>query len=51
MILGSQFQAEISVSNLFLSRMIKGFAANNLVLNLVKTNVMKFITTNSSHSI
>ena len=30
--------------------MIKWFAANNLVLNLDKTNIMKFITQNSSHS-
>jgi hypothetical protein len=30
--------------------MIKWFAANNLVLNLGKMNVMKFITKNSSHS-
>jgi hypothetical protein len=30
--------------------MIKWFAANNLVLNLDKTNIMKFITKNSSHS-
>jgi len=37
-----------SVSNLVLSRMIKRFAVNNLVLNLDKTNVMKFITKNSS---
>ena len=26
------------------------FAANNLVLNVDKTNIMKFITKNSSHS-
>jgi hypothetical protein len=26
------------------------FAANNLVLNLDNTNIMKFITMNSSHS-
>jgi len=26
------------------------FAANNLVLNLDNTNIMKFITKNSSHS-
>jgi hypothetical protein len=32
-----------SVSNLVFSHMIKGFAANNLVLNLDKTNTMKFI--------
>jgi len=29
---------------------IKRFAANNLVLNLDKMNIMKFITENSSHS-
>ena len=30
--------------------MIKWFAANNLVLNLEKTNIMKFIIMNLSHS-
>jgi len=30
--------------------MIKWFAANNLVLNLEYTTIMKFITKNSSHS-
>jgi len=30
--------------------MIKWFAANNLVLNLDKTSIMKFIAKNSSHS-
>ena len=30
--------------------MIKWFAANNLVLNLDKTNIIRFITRNSSHS-
>jgi len=30
--------------------MIKWFAANNLVLNLDKTNIIKFITKNSPHS-
>ena len=30
--------------------MIQQFAANNLVLNLDKTNIMKLITKNSSHS-
>jgi len=30
--------------------MIKRFATNNLVLNLEKTNIMKFITKNSLHS-
>ena len=33
-----------SVSNLVPSRMIKWFAANNLVLNLDKMNIIKFIT-------
>jgi len=31
--------------------MIIRFAANNLVLNLEKTNIMKFIIKNSTHSI
>jgi hypothetical protein len=31
------------VSNLVLSHMSKGFAANNLVLNLDKMNIIKFI--------
>ena len=30
--------------------MLECFSANNLVLNLDKTNIMKFITKNSSHS-
>jgi len=30
--------------------MIKWFAANNLVLNLAKMNIIKFITMNSTHS-
>jgi len=30
--------------------LIKWFAANNLVLNIDKTNIIKFITKNSSHS-
>jgi hypothetical protein len=30
--------------------MIKGFVANNLVLNFDKTNIMKFTIKNSSHS-
>ena len=40
------------MSNLVLSHMIKSFAANNTgkFLNLDKTNIMKFITKNSSHS-
>ena len=39
-----------SVSNLVLSRMIKWFAANILILNLDRMNIMKFITRNSAHS-
>jgi len=39
-----------SVSNSVLSHRIKWFAAYNLVLNLDKTNIMKFITRNSAHS-
>ena len=38
------------MSNLFLSNIIKWFAANNLVINLDKMNIMKFITKNSSQS-
>ena len=44
------FEDFCSVSNLVLSHMIKWFAAKTLVLNLEKTNIMKFITDNSSHS-
>jgi len=36
--------------NFVLFRMFKWFAANNLILNLDKMNIMKFITRNSSHS-
>jgi len=38
------------VSNVVLSHVIKWFAANNLVMNLNKMNIMKFITKNSAHS-
>jgi len=38
-----------AVSNLVLSHMIKWFVANNFVINFDKTNIMKFITKNSSH--
>jgi hypothetical protein len=38
------------MSNLILSRVIKWFSANNFVLNLDKTNIMKFITNNASYS-
>ena len=39
-----------SVPNFVLSHMIKWSAANNLVLNLDKMNIMKFISKNSAHS-
>jgi hypothetical protein len=38
-----------ATSNLVLSRMIEWFAANKLILNLEKTNVMKFVTKNLPH--
>jgi hypothetical protein len=38
------------MSNLVISYMIKCLAANKWVLNTDKTNIMKFITKNSSHS-
>jgi hypothetical protein len=38
-----------ATSNLVLSRMIEWFAANKLILNLEKPNVMKFVTKNMSH--
>jgi len=38
------------VSNLVLYYTIKWFAANKLLLNQEKTNIMKFITNNSSYS-
>jgi hypothetical protein len=44
------FEDFSSVSNLVLFHMIKWFAANNLVLNFHKTNIMKFVTKNLSHS-
>jgi hypothetical protein len=34
------------ISNSVLSRMIERFAASKLVLNLEKTNIMKFVTSN-----
>ena len=49
-IASKNFKDFCSLSNLVLFHMIKWFAANNLVLNLVKTNVMEFITKYSSHS-
>jgi len=44
-----KFDYFCAVSNLFLSHMIKWFAANNFVINFDKTNIMKFITKNSSN--
>jgi len=44
------FEDFCSVSNLVLSCMIKLFSANQLVLNLDKTNKMKSITNNPSYS-
>jgi hypothetical protein len=41
------FEDFLSLSKLVLSDMIKWFVANNLVLNLDKTNIMKFVTKNS----
>jgi len=38
------FKNFCSLSNLVLYHMIKWFAANNLVINLYKMNIMKFIT-------
>jgi len=44
------FEDFCPLSNLVPFHVIKLFAANNLVLNLDKTNIMTFITNNSSHS-
>jgi hypothetical protein len=44
------FKDFCSVSNPFLPHIIEWFAANNLVLNLDKITIIKFITKNSSHS-
>ena len=44
------FEDFCSMSNLVLFHIIKLFAANNLVLNLDKTNIIKFITKNSSYT-
>jgi hypothetical protein len=46
----SEMQRFLFGVNLVLCHMIKWFAANNLVLNLDKTNIMKFVTKNSAHS-
>jgi hypothetical protein len=44
------FEEFCSVSNLFLSLTIKWFVTNKLVLNLDKTNIMRFVTSNVSQS-
>jgi hypothetical protein len=46
----THFRDFCSLSNLFLSHIIKWFAANNLGLNVDKTNILKFLTKSSSHS-
>jgi hypothetical protein len=38
-----------ATTNLVLSRMIEWFAANKLILNLEKTNIIKFVTKNMPH--
>jgi hypothetical protein len=50
MISNRNFEDFCTISNSVLSRMIEWYAANKLVLNLEKTNIMKFVTTNSPHS-
>jgi hypothetical protein len=45
----SSFEHSCSVSNLVISRMIKWVAANKLVLNLDKTNIMQSRTDSISH--
>jgi len=47
---GRNFTDLSSLSNLVFSHMIKWFAANYLVLNLDKMNIMKLVTKNSAHS-
>jgi hypothetical protein len=44
------FEDYCSLSNPLLRHIIEWFAANNLVLNLYKMTIIKFITKNSSHS-
>jgi hypothetical protein len=43
------FEDVCTISNSGLSSMIEWFSANKLVLNLEKTNIMKFVTNNSPH--
>ena len=47
---GSYFKDFCSVLNFVLCHMSKWFAANNLVLNLNKMNIITFVTKKSSHS-
>jgi hypothetical protein len=47
LILGKNFEGFCTISNSVLSSMIEWFSANKLVLNIEKTNIMKFITNNS----
>jgi len=44
------FEGFCSLSEPFLRHIIEWFAANNLVLNLDKMTIIKFITKNSSHA-
>jgi hypothetical protein len=46
----SYFKDFCSLFNFMLCHMSKWFAANNLVLNLDKMNIIKFIIKNPSHS-
>jgi hypothetical protein len=43
------FENFCTISNSVLSNMIEWFSANKLVLNLEKTNIMKFVMNNSPH--
>jgi len=49
LISSKNFEDFCSVLNLIVSHMIKWFAANKLVVNLDKANIVKFITKKSSH--
>jgi hypothetical protein len=44
-----KFEDFCTISNLILSHVTEWFAANKLVLNLEKTNIMKSVTNNSPH--
>jgi hypothetical protein len=43
------FEHFCTISNSVLSSMIEWFSVNKSVLNLEKTNIMKFVTNNSPH--